>query len=162
MPVQYKSAYTVSDKKLTKYVFILRMGVETKQHLKYVGTSLILIHIFLVKLNIPPDLICFLLYHFCLRMLCVGVFQHHGTSSSSAESLFTKRTDALRQNPVKSRNREIRYYTFLVTLKFDKQLGSNAAELPAKYHSDMNIITSNLAASRLHEIWPKDVLPLSE
>ena len=127
MNVQFKGAYTVSDKKLTKYVFILRMGVEAKQHLKYVGTSLILIHIFLVKLNIPPDLICFLLYHFCLCMLCVGMLKHHGTSSSSAESLFTKRTDALRQNPVKSRSREIRYYTFLVALKFVRQLRSNAA-----------------------------------
>ena len=42
---------------------------------------------------------------------------------------------------------------FPVALKFDWLLGSWAAEMPVKFQSDTIIITSNLAASRLHEIW---------
>ena len=42
---------------------------------------------------------------------------------------------------------------FSVALKFGRHLGSSAAEMPVKFQSDMTIITSNLAASRLHDIW---------
>ena len=45
------------------------------------------------------------------------------------------------------------FLTFPVALKFNWQLGSSAAEIPVKFQSDMVIITSNLATSRLHEIW---------
>ena len=38
-------------------------------------------------------------------------------------------------------------------MKIDSHLGSNAAEVPVKYHNDTIIITSDLAASGLHEIW---------
>ena len=31
--------------------------------------------------------------------------------------------------------------------------GTSAAEVPVKFQSDATIATSNLAASRLHEIW---------
>ena len=42
--------------------------------------------------------------------------------------------------------------TFPIALKFDRHLDSSAAEMPAKFQSDMIIITSNFAASRYHEI----------
>ena len=42
---------------------------------------------------------------------------------------------------------------FSVALKFDRHLGSGATEMPVKFQSDKIIITSNLAASRLREIW---------
>ena len=35
-------------------------------------------------------------------------------------------------------------------------------QVPVKYQSDMAIAAFNLAASRLHEIWRKDVVPISE
>ena len=40
-----------------------------------------------------------------------------------------------------------------IALKFDRHLGSSAAEMPVKLQRDTIIITSNLVASRLHEIW---------
>ena len=46
--------------------------------------------------------------------------------------------------------------------KVDSRIGSTTAEIPAQFQSDAIIITSNLAAWRLHEIWRYDVLPLSE
>ena len=53
----------------------------------------------------------------------------------------------------KSRSREIRVYTFPSALKFDKHLGSSAAEMFVKFpQSDVIIITTNLVASRLHEM----------
>ena len=38
-------------------------------------------------------------------------------------------------------------------MKFDRHLGSSAAEMPVKFQSDTIITASDLAASRLHEIW---------
>ena len=58
--------------------------------------------------------------------------------------LLTKQMGALPQDRVKSRSREIRVYTFPIALKFDRHIGSSA---------DTIILTSNLATSRLHEIW---------
>ena len=49
-----------------------------------------------------------------------------------------------------------------VFLKFDRHLASSAGEMPVKFQSDAIIITPKHAASRLHEIWQWDVLPLSE
>ena len=46
--------------------------------------------------------------------------------------------------------------------EFDRHLGSNAVEMPVEFKNDMTIITSNLVALRLHEIWRQDFLPLSE
>ena len=76
--------------------------------------------------------------------------------------LFTKRTDALPQDLVKSRSREIRVEIFSIALKFDRHLDSSTAEMPVKFQSDTSIIEPNLAASRLHEILRQDVRPLSE
>ena len=51
--------------------------------------------------------------------------------------LFTKRTDVLPQDLAKSRSREIRIWTFPIALKFDRHLGSTAAEacqIPERYN----------------------------
>ena len=39
-----------------------------------------------------------------------------------------------------------------IALKFDRHLGSRAAEVPVKFQSDAIIWTTNLVALRLHEI----------
>ena len=49
---------------------------------------------------------------------------------SFSGTLFTKRTDILRQDLVKSRSREIQVKIFPIALKFDRHLDSNAAEMP--------------------------------
>ena len=66
--------------------------------------------------------------------------------------LFTEQTSVLPQDLVKSRGRDIRVWTIPIPLKFDRHIGSSAAEMPIKFQSDTNIITFNLAASILHEI----------
>ena len=67
--------------------------------------------------------------------------------------LFTKWTDVLRQDLVKPRSREIQVQTFPVSLKFDRRFGSSVTEMPVKFQNGTIIAASNLAASRLHEIW---------
>ena len=42
-------------------------------------------------------------------------------------------------------------------MKFDRHIGSTAAEVPVKFQSDRIILNKNLAASRLYEILRKDV-----
>ena len=42
-------------------------------------------------------------------------------------------------------------------MKFDRHIGSTAAEVPVKFQSDRTILDTNLAASRLYEILRKDV-----
>ena len=42
-------------------------------------------------------------------------------------------------------------------MKFDRHIGSTAAEVPVKFRSDRTILDTNLAASRLDEILRKDV-----
>ena len=66
--------------------------------------------------------------------------------------LFTKRYDVLPPNLVKSRSREIGCYNDRIALKFDRHLGSAAAEMPVKFQSNWKSQNPNLAASRLHEI----------
>ena len=79
-------------------------------------------------------------------------------SNSEPGPLYTKQTDVLPQDLVKSRSHKIRVKTLPIALKSDRHLGSSAAEIPVKFQSD----TSNLAALRLHGVWWWDVLPLSE
>ena len=67
--------------------------------------------------------------------------------------LFTKQTDVLPQDPVKSRSREIRVFTVSIALKFKRHLGSSAVEMPVKFQSYVINITPNIAVSRLHETW---------
>ena len=43
---------------------------------------------------------------------------------------------------------EIRIQTFLIALKFDRQLSSSAGEMPVKFQSDTIIITSNLHGTK--------------
>ena len=38
-------------------------------------------------------------------------------------------------------------------MKFDRHLGSSAAEAPVKFQSDAIVQTTKLAASRLNKIW---------
>ena len=42
-------------------------------------------------------------------------------------------------------------------MKFERHIGSTAAEVPVKFHSDRKILNTNLAASRLYMILRKDV-----
>ena len=65
--------------------------------------------------------------------------------------LFTKWMDVLPQNLVKSRSRGIWVQTFPITLKCGRHQGSSAAEIPFNSQNDRIIITSNIAASRLHD-----------
>ena len=53
---------------------------------------------------------------------------------------------------MKSRSHGIGFYNDRIALKFDRQLGSAAAELPVKFQSDWKSRNPNLAALILHEI----------
>ena len=75
--------------------------------------------------------------------------------------LFTKSTDVLSQDLVKSRRREIGCNNDRIALKFDKHLGSSA-EVPAKFQSDWNSLNMNLTALRFLEILRQDLRLLSE
>ena len=44
------------------------------------------------------------------------------------------------------------HYDVIVMLKFDKHRDRSAEEMPVKFRIDKIIITSNFAASKLHEI----------
>ena len=67
--------------------------------------------------------------------------------------LFTRLTDVIPHDLLKSRSHEIRIQTFPIALKFDRHLDSSAAERPDKFQSSTIIMRSNLAAVRLREIW---------
>ena len=69
-----------------------------------------------------------------------------------AGPLFTKRQDALPPNFVKSRSRAIGCYSDRIALKFDRYLGSAAAEMLVKFQSDWKILNPNLAAPRFRKI----------
>ena len=69
--------------------------------------------------------------------------------------LFTKRTDLLPQDLMKSRSRENRGYTFPIPLKFDRHFGSSAAEMPVKLPSDMiitDVLSQDLVKPWSHEL----------
>ena len=61
-------------------------------------------------------------------------------------------TAVLPPNLVKSRTREIGCYNDRIALKFDRHLGSGAAEVPVKFQIVWKSLNPNLAASRLREI----------
>ena len=82
----------------------------------------------------------------------VSYFSSFKTNQILTGLLFTYRTYLL-QNLVKCRSREIRVLTSPIALKFDRHIGSSATEMPVKFQNDTISITSNLAASRLREIW---------
>ena len=70
---------------------------------------------------------------------------------------FTKRTDVLPQDLVKTRSREVRVQNFLMKLKFCSNLGNRSANKPVKLQSDTFTMISNFEASKL-----LDVLLLSQ
>ena len=43
-------------------------------------------------------------------------------------------------------------FNYRIALKFDRRVGSSAADVPVKFQNDRPILNTNLAASRLHEI----------
>ena len=59
------------------------------------------------------------------------------------EPLYNRTDDVLPQDLVKSRSRGIRVCTFPNTLKFDRPIGSSAAEMTVKSQSDTIIITAD-------------------
>ena len=61
-----------------------------------------------------------------------------------------KRTDALPQDLVRSRSREIGCYNDHIALKFES---SAAVDAPIKYQSDWKSLNPNLASSRLEILW---------
>ena len=81
---------------------------------------------------------------FCVTMATVSYVY--------ARPIFTRRTEVSPQDIVKSRSREIGCYNDHIALKFDRHLGSVAAEVPVKFQSDWKSLNPNLAASRLHKI----------
>ena len=66
------------------------------------------------------------------------------------------RKDVFSQDLVKSRSHEIGTINCRIALKFDRHIGSTAAEVPVKLQSNRTILNTNLAASRLYEILLKD------
>ena len=56
---------------------------------------------------------------------------------------------------VKIGNRRLDSVNYRIALKFDRHLGSSAAEMPVKFQSDTMIQNSHPAASRLREIYDK-------
>ena len=53
---------------------------------------------------------------------------------------------------VKYQKHEIGSLNYRIALRFDRHLGSTAAEVPAKFQLDRTIVNTNLSASRLCEI----------
>ena len=72
------------------------------------------------------------------------MLQEHGP-------LFTKQTDAVPLDFVKSRSRKIEGYNCIVST-FGGHLSNIAVEVPVKFRDDWIGQNQSLAASRLHEI----------
>ena len=86
----------------------------------------------------------------------VSIVHYNGLAPQSAGSPgapFTKRTDVLLLDLVKSRDSEIGCYNDPIALKFDRHLGNAATEVPVRFQNDWNSLYIDPAASRLHEIW---------
>ena len=81
--------------------------------------------------------------------MAVSIYLYHIYTSGP---IFTKRTDILQQDLMKSQNHGIGCYNIRIAPTFERHLGSAAAHVPVKFQSNGKIINPNLAASRLHEI----------
>ena len=68
--------------------------------------------------------------------------------------------DVLPHDPVKSQNREIGCYNDRIAIKFDRHIGSVAADVPVKFKSDWKRLNPNLVASGHHNILRYYVRPL--
>ena len=80
-------------------------------------------------------------------------FRRQLKQESWAPSQYPKRRLSVRSRKV-SKPRD---WYFNLALTFDRHIGSTAADVPVKFHSDRKILNTNLAASRLYEILRKDV-----
>ena len=76
---------------------------------------------------------------------CLGLWYAY-----SPRPLFTKRMDVLLQDLMNSQSHKIGCYNHRTSLKFDRHLGSNAAEVPVKFQSGWKSLNLNLAASTLY------------
>ena len=75
------------------------------------------------------------------------------TTAAWAPSQYPKRRLFVRTRKV-SKPRD---WYFKLSYRFDRHIGSTAAEVPVKFQSDRTILNTNLVASRLYEILRKDV-----
>ena len=66
--------------------------------------------------------------------------------------------DCYRKISWKSRSREIGRLNYHIASKFDRHIGSTAADVPVKFQIDCTISNTNLAASRFYEILQQDIL----
>ena len=57
-----------------------------------------------------------------------------------------------------SRDHYMWVWGYPIVVKFDRRLGSTAAEAPVKFHNDTLMLTLNPAASKLNDIWWQDIL----
>ena len=71
---------------------------------------------------------------------------------------FNIRQGILLLDLVKPRCRKIGSLIYCITLKSDRHIDSNAADVPIKFQSNRTILNTNLVASRLHEILQYDFL----
>ena len=132
--------------------------VERNSYYLYASKYLTIVNIYwnFVTHHISP--LCIYMYLSYGSYICVPRSQHV-SAAIMAGPLFTKRTDLLPQDLVKSRSREMWVYTFTIALKVERHIG-NAVEMSVKFQSDTIIVTSNLVASRRHEIVGKTSLCL--
>ena len=68
-----------------------------------------------------------------------------------------KESELTFSNLVKSRSRDIVLYNQNMALTFDMPLRISTAEPPVKFHSHPVILSMDLAASRLDEIWERQL-----
>ena len=87
--------------------------------------------------------------------------QNDGTFSHSYKNyrlqarpghFFTKPYFALPHDLAMSRSREIVCYSDRIALKFDRRVGSSAAEMPVNFQSDSTTLIQYLMAAKLCEI----------
>ena len=116
------------------------------------------------------DFVCFIILIHCdvrhpvfdsyrqISLLATAFSSVWNMSNTTPGPLFTKRADVLLQDLVKSRSCEMGCYEARITLKFDRHLGSAAAELPVKFLSDWKSLNPNLAALKLCKIFQTSVL----
>ena len=94
-------------------------------------------------------------------LLCNDVTHWLGTSLvyMGADQIFIHAicNDTFSRQQISVLSHEIGTLNSRIALKFDRHIGSTAAEVPVKFQSDRTILNTNLAASRLNEILRKDV-----
>ena len=94
----------------------------------------------------------YLSLHISMNLNCSSGW---GAMRSTALSQYPKRRLFVRSREYQSQ--EICTLNRFIALKFDRHIGSNATEVPVKFQSDLTILNTNVAASRLEEILRKDV-----